>query len=51
MPRRKPYVTVTLSSDLLDWIDKKIKDKTFADRSHAVEQAVFYLKKKYEEEG
>jgi len=47
--RKKPAITITLSQELLDWIETKIKDKTFADRSHAIEQAVFKLKKEYEE--
>jgi metal-responsive CopG/Arc/MetJ family transcriptional regulator len=39
----KERITVTIDKDLLDWIDKRIKDKTFANRSHGFE---FLIKKK-----
>lgn len=40
----KKRIAVTISEDLLKWIDKKIKDTTFANRSHAVEHALTQLK-------
>ncbi len=39
----KERITVTIDKDLLDWIDARIKDKTFANRSHGFE---FLIKKK-----
>ena len=33
----KNRITVTIDKNLVSWIDKKIKDKTFANRSHALE--------------
>jgi metal-responsive CopG/Arc/MetJ family transcriptional regulator len=33
----KERITVTLDKELLDWIDYKIKEKIFANRSHALE--------------
>ncbi|MDI6825752.1 MAG: ribbon-helix-helix domain-containing protein [Candidatus Aenigmarchaeota archaeon] len=38
--RRKKLVTVTLSQEVLDWIDKQIKNRTFASRSHAIDYIV-----------
>jgi len=43
----KERITVTIDKELLDWIDKKIKEKLFANRSHALE---FLIKRKTEEE-
>ena len=43
----KERITVTLDKELLDWLDKKIKEKVFANRSHGLE---FLIKKKMEEE-
>ncbi len=39
----KERITVTIDKELLDWLDKRIKDKTFANRSHGFE---FLIKKK-----
>lgn len=33
----KERITVTLDRDLLDWIDKRVETKVFANRSHAFE--------------
>ena len=44
----KERITVTIDKELLEWIDKRIKDKTFANRSHGFE---FLIKKKMIEEG
>lgn len=43
----KERITVTLDKDLLEWLDSKIKDKVFANRSHGFE---FLVKKKMKEE-
>jgi metal-responsive CopG/Arc/MetJ family transcriptional regulator len=38
-------ITITIEKELLAWIDKKIEDKTFANRSHALE---YLIKRKME---
>ena len=43
----KERITITLDKDLLNWLDKKIEEKIFANRSHGLE---FLLKRKMEEE-
>ncbi len=30
-------VSITLPKELLEWIDKKIESRTYANRSHAIE--------------
>jgi len=39
----KKQVTVNIDEDLLEWIEKKIKEKQFATRSHGLEYAVMHL--------
>ncbi len=36
----KPRATITIEQKYLEWIDKQIADKRFANRSHGVEYAV-----------
>jgi len=36
----KERVTITLDKDLLSWLDKKVLDKTFANRSHGFEYLI-----------
>ena len=49
MPRKaKTKVSLTIDSGLMEWIDKQVEDFTFQSRSHAIEQAVFKLKKDME---
>lgn len=43
----KERITVTIDKELLDWIDKKIEQKIFANRSHGLE---FLIKNKMIEE-
>ena len=43
----KERITVTIDKDLLDWLDEKVKDKIFANRSHGFE---FLIKRKMKEE-
>ena len=45
----KERITITSDKDLLKWLDKKITDKTFANRSHGFE---YLIKKRmdYEKE-
>ena len=33
----KERITITLDKKLLDWLDKKIEEKVFANRSHGFE--------------
>ena len=33
----KEKITITLDKELLNWLDAKINDKTFANRSHGFE--------------
>lgn len=44
----KERITVTVDKELLDWIDQKIEQKIFANRSHGLE---FLIKKQMTEEG
>jgi metal-responsive CopG/Arc/MetJ family transcriptional regulator len=44
----KERITVTIDKDLLDWLDEKVKDKIFANRSHGFE---FLIKRKMKEGG
>ncbi len=39
-------ITITIDKNLLDWLDKKIEEKTFANRSHALEFLCFEKKEK-----
>ena len=39
----KERITITLDKELLRWLDKKIEEKVFANRSHGFE---FLIKKK-----
>lgn len=42
MPKER--VSITIRKELLEWIDKKIEDLTYASRSHAIEYALAKLK-------
>lgn len=43
----KDRITITIDKELLKWIDSKIKDKVFANRSHALE---FLINKRMKDE-
>ena len=43
----KERITITIDKEFLKWIDSKIEDKIFANRSHALE---FLIKQKNDEE-
>lgn len=43
--------SVSLSEDIIEWIDKLIEKKRFASRSHAVKFALQRLKETWNEEG
>jgi len=44
--RKKACLSVTIDPDLIKWINSQIKKKRFANRSHAVEYALYQLKEK-----
>lgn len=44
----KERITITIDKELLEWIDSKIGQKIFANRSHGME---FLIKKQMTEEG
>jgi Arc/MetJ-type ribon-helix-helix transcriptional regulator len=44
MSLSKVKLSITLDSDLVKWLDQKIKTKKFANRSHGLEFAVSQLK-------
>jgi Arc/MetJ-type ribon-helix-helix transcriptional regulator len=48
MVRQKVKVSVALSPEILEWVDKQIENRVFANRSHAVEYALFKLRKQME---
>ena len=43
----KERITITLDKELLDWLDSKINEKLFANRSHGFE---FLIKNKTDKE-
>jgi metal-responsive CopG/Arc/MetJ family transcriptional regulator len=46
MPRKtKKKVSLSIDSGLLDWVDQNVANFTFQNRSHAVEQAIYRMKK------
>lgn len=40
----KDRISITIDKELLEWIDKKVSEKVFSNRSHALEYLI--LKKK-----
>lgn len=40
MKKMKERITITLDKELLEWLDKKIADKIFANRSHGFERLI-----------
>jgi metal-responsive CopG/Arc/MetJ family transcriptional regulator len=47
----KKRIAVTVSNDLLKWVDAKVKDTTYANRSHAIENALTKAKEADEKRG
>ena len=45
--RMKERITITIDKELLSWIDNKVEDKTFANRSHGFE---YLIKRKTSED-
>jgi len=42
----KQAINVTVDQDLIKWVDGKVKEKTFASRSHAVNVGLAELRKR-----
>ena len=43
----KERITITIDKELLNWLDKQIEEKIFANRSHGIE---FLIKKRMKDE-
>jgi metal-responsive CopG/Arc/MetJ family transcriptional regulator len=43
-------VSITLPKELLEWIDKKIEARTYANRSHAIEVLILEAMKREKKE-
>lgn len=43
----KERITITIDKELLEWLDKQIKEKIFANRSHGIE---FLIKRRIKDE-
>ena len=41
--------TITIDKELLEWTERKIKEKEFGSVSHAIEKALTLLHRQYEE--
>jgi metal-responsive CopG/Arc/MetJ family transcriptional regulator len=37
----KARITISISKDVLEWLDKQVAERTFKDRSHAIEKIVY----------
>jgi len=48
MQMPKERISITIRKELLKWLDDKIKDYTYASRSHGIEHALAKLKKQKE---
>ncbi|MGD6852957.1 MAG: ribbon-helix-helix domain-containing protein [Candidatus Bathyarchaeia archaeon] len=44
MRSKKTKISISLDEGLVDWIDKKVDDFTFQNRSDGLEKAVYKLK-------
>lgn len=42
--QNKPRLQVTVDKENLNWIDQKVKENIFANRSHAINRAVTKLR-------
>jgi len=40
MPSDKDSISVTIDTDLLEWVDEQIENHRFASRSHAIEYCI-----------
>jgi metal-responsive CopG/Arc/MetJ family transcriptional regulator len=50
MARDRPTICITLSQELLSWLDSKVEDRTFATRSFGIERALIEIRKREEGE-
>jgi len=41
--RNRDTISVTLPPEILEWLDKKVEDRTYSSRSFAIEKAVLRL--------
>ncbi len=48
MRSRKVKISVSLDAGLVDWVDKKVDDFTFQNRSDGLEKALYKLKSETE---
>jgi|GEM_PF-3078832 metal-responsive CopG/Arc/MetJ family transcriptional regulator len=48
MRSKKIKISVSLDAGLVDWIDKKVDDFTFQNRSDGLEKAIYKLKTEYD---
>lgn len=46
MGRNKSNISITISTELVKWIETEVNKKRFANRSHAIEYALYELKSK-----
>lgn len=44
MAKRKPYITVTLPEDVIQYLESKVASREFANMSHGVELCVLRYK-------
>ena len=44
MPRER--ISITLPNECVEWIDEKIKSRTYANRSHAIEVSILEAMKR-----
>ena len=47
----KVYIAGRIPKNLVEWVDKMVEKRIFANRSHAIEYAIAYLQSVYEREG
>lgn len=45
----KPTIAVAIDQNLLEWIDSQIKEKRYANRSHAIQSCVYNEMKRSKE--
>ena len=46
MTEHKERISIAIDQELLDWIDKQVESKRFANRSHAIQLCVMLSKEK-----
>ena len=42
----KKRVTISISQEILEWIDQQVENRNYKDRSHAIEKIVYDRKQK-----